>query len=170
MIKCAFEISKIKPTLWWLHESSAKNTNVYIKYREIYPELDNTDWMDRLRIVAVSNRAKKNFEYYYPGMVDEIMPLGLRDDFSEAKKLEKGEKVVFTIVGGVSKIKGQDIFVEAAKKVEAHCPGRAEFWIVGDVSTSSFAGNVRNSAKGTSNFSASATFRKRIPSSFLPTT
>jgi glycosyltransferase involved in cell wall biosynthesis len=131
-IPYAYEFSSVRPTLWWIHENpDGFGEAAYAETKERFYRLDASAWMNRPRIVAVNNRAKDVFESYYPGKVKDTMAYGLPDEGDVAPSLKKGEKIVFAIVGTVIQRKGQDLFIEAAKRLTKRYPGKCEFWIVG---------------------------------------
>ena len=150
MIRVASEVSKYKPVLWWLHESSNKHSDIYDRYRHWFPEYDNTQWMSRLRIYAVSEIAKKNFEEYYPNMVNGILPYGIPDENEllyqqTGKTLRK--KIIFAIIGSISKLKAQDVFLKAARNLMEEYEDQTEFWLIGRVCQNASVNEVRNLAE-----------------------
>ena len=57
MISCASEISKIRPTMWWIHEPSEMYKNIIVQFHQYM----NEDKLKRINIYAVSSIAQRNF-------------------------------------------------------------------------------------------------------------
>ena len=129
-IKFAYEFSKIRPTIWWIHEpSDAFGETLYCDTQKEFPTLNNSIWMKRIRVLMVNERAKKTFDSYYHAVSAGTMAYALPD---EAQSLRKSAgKIVFCVAGTVIPRKGQDIFIDASKRVELAYPNRCEFWIIG---------------------------------------
>ena len=127
MISCACEISKFKPVLWWLHEVSA----YYESTRKEFSKYDNISAMKHINVVAVSEIARRNFEVYYPGRVNAILPYGIPDEYIPNVETNKSDKFVFAIIGGIEKRKAQKIFVQAVMNFAQEEMADLEFLIIG---------------------------------------
>lgn len=128
MIQCACEISKYRPVLWWIHEPKFVFEQT-IKYFPVYAHEQS---MKYTSIYAVSDIAKDNFNNYFPHTANNILHYGIPDmlDINEKiKRKNKKKKIIFAIIGTVTELKAQDIFLQAANQIEA--AGQAEFWIIG---------------------------------------
>lgn len=127
MMKCACKIKKIKKIYWWLHESLV----IYDWFIKENSDMKQEDF-DGIEIYAVSEPARNNFHRYYPGTKVDILTYGIPDienkDFLNLKK----DKMVFAIIGGVSKIKGHDILLKAINKLTVKEQLKTEFWIIGE--------------------------------------
>lgn len=129
-VHCVYELGKIKPVVWWLHESDVYG-KIYQKTFESFPWYRETLEIDTVNVVAVSDKAKENFQRYYPSIDVRIMPYGLPD---EILNIDYGhEKMIFAIIGNVCYLKGQDIFIDAALRAISEERTKAEFWIIGSI-------------------------------------
>ena len=126
----AIKASKLCPTLWWLHEPSNQFCNFYSNINQEFPELQDVRRLSHLRIAAVSKRAQANFEAYYPGRVDTILPYCLPDS-GQYFINEPHENVTFAIIGGVYKCKAQDVFLQSVALLPQQIREKAEFRIIG---------------------------------------
>ena len=133
MIRAACEISKNRKAIWWLHEPSQRYCDVYGYHRKKYTEYDNTETMKNLRILAVSNIAKRNFEEFYPGRIDGLLTYGMPDKIKQLdiKAHDLNKPIVIAVIGVVYSLKGIDVFVKAACKVIATNTTNVEFRIIG---------------------------------------
>lgn len=148
LIQCAYEISCYKPTVWWIHECSAK-------YEKYYPDTIErfAEYIDKIRssaidIVGVSSIAKDNFNEYFSDCIHEILPYGISDD-GYAPEFQSGEdeKIVFAIIGEFCERKGQREFLEAIKMLNSSERKNAEFWFIGKDTNSEYAKNVTLAAE-----------------------
>lgn len=132
-IDIACEISKIKPTIWWIHESSEKYDIAY-KKRWIYGgKYNNKDNFSDIYIMAVSNIAKENFEAYYNDTIKRIVPFGLEDWYMPSNgKKEDYNKIIFCVIGNICRTKNQVLVVDVFKKLPKKYQDRAECWLIGD--------------------------------------
>lgn len=147
LMPCAVEISKIRPVLWWLHEPN----EIYLSTFEAFPKYTNESF-ERINIVAVSEIAKNNFEECFLHKIDGILPYGIPDDppwQDYRDDLNPNGEIVFAIIGTVAKIKGQDVFLQAAQKLKNKYGERAAFWIVGFCGDTPYAEDIRQSASET---------------------
>ena len=129
-IMVAFQCSFVKPVIFWLHES--EDTKYYHTYRSTYPHcfeiIDQYKWMEKIRVLAVSDIAKKPFNRVFDGINVDIVPLGIADNYIEAKQ---DDISVFAIIGGIYRLKRQKEFVAAAKTIIKEYDN-CEFWIIGE--------------------------------------
>lgn len=127
-IHCACELSAFKPVIWWIHEND-KYCEIYRNTFKLFPHYQKNIKVNTVNILAVSERAMMNFHKYYPDIDVNIMPYGLPDFFSNHQYRKK--KMVFAIIGTISYLKGQDIFINAVKQLGDNEFRLAEFWIIG---------------------------------------
>lgn len=114
------------PVIWWIHEVDDCYDLVDI---EKLPRIQGRD----ISIFAVGNYALDAYKRYFKNDNSKILLYGIPDTNKLYKiKKEKEDKLVFAIVGLVSKRKGQDLFVEAIKKLSKEELHQAEFWIIGN--------------------------------------
>ena len=149
MLRCACIVSRVRPVLWWLHESSAGYTRAYPLTKDNHWEYDNTDAMKYLHIMAVSGKAKENFNYYYPSRVREILPYGIPDTYMRDRKKEH-KKHIFAVIGEVYRLKAQMIFLEAVSMLTEKERDHVEFWLIGKCGNDPYASEVKQKARGIS--------------------
>lgn len=134
MMNCAFEISKIRPVLWWIHEDRSVWKSFYQDTQKEFHEINTLEWMDRLEVLGVSEIAKEAFNYFYPSVIERILPFGIPDRF-ENENTGKPEfahnKIVFAVTAGFSIYKGQSVLVEAVKKLSIQEKEAIEIWFIG---------------------------------------
>ncbi len=147
MISCAYVISKHLPTFWWIHENM--RDGLYELYRSFFPEYDNSEWMNRISIIAVSGVAKKAFEVFYPNRVDCIIPVGISD---EVKARDSHDGVITAIIGGTSHTKGQDVFVKAVDSLSERYKDNSEFWLIGGIGKDKYGAKISKWIKSKSYF------------------
>jgi len=142
-IHSAYELGKIKPLVWWLHESDVYG-NIYQKVFATFPYYRDNLKIDTVNVVAVSENARNNFKRYYPNIDAGIMAYGLPDE--REKAVSNNKKMIFAIIGYISLLKGQDILIEAIKKMSEEERNKAEFWFIGSTE-SDFAQKILQEAK-----------------------
>ncbi|MGE9842293.1 glycosyltransferase family 4 protein [Selenomonas bovis] len=126
MVRFAIRAAHWRPVLWWLHECQ----DVYPEILDEFTETKDDRLFSHLRIAAVSKRAQANFEHYYPGRVDTILPYCLPNRGQDFRN-EPHESVTFAIIGGVCKRKAQDVFLQAVALLPQQLREKAEFRIIG---------------------------------------
>lgn len=141
MIQCACEISQYKPVLWWIHESS-------ISYNAILKEFvhyANQKSIQYANIYAVSSMAKTNFNAHFPNGIKRILSYGIPDVKLPNNRTSKRLGFVFAIIGYICELKAQDIFLQAAKGVNAD--EEIEFWVIGDLDKDAYGCKIMETAK-----------------------
>ncbi len=146
MLRCACIVSRVRPVLWWLHESSSSYTRAYPLTRDNHWEYDNVDAMKYLHIMAVSVKAKENFNHYYKSRIREILPYGIPDTYMPGKKKEH-KKHVFAVIGEVYQLKAQKIFLEAISMLTEKERNNVEFWLIGKCGNDPYASEVKRKAR-----------------------
>ncbi len=146
MIRCACEISCIKPVIWWIHECSHEQVEIYARIRDNYSEYDNLAAMRNIRIVAVSAIAAKNFNFFYKDRIKEILPYGVLDLYSDRNNDVHG-KCVFAIIGSVLPRKAQSVFLDAVAMLAKEEKENTEFWIVGNCGEDPYSVEVREKSE-----------------------
>lgn len=147
MIEAVSIISSKKPVIWWIHEPGDKYSKIYSNTMEIFHKYIGIDNFHDAYIVAVSKIAKDNFEKYYPNRVECLMPYGIADEAIVEES--RGKEFVFAIVGGVSKLKAQHIFIAAAKKLMETTRCELRFMIIGSYGEDEYTEAVKESIKYT---------------------
>jgi glycosyltransferase involved in cell wall biosynthesis len=96
-------------------------------------------------ILAVSDVAKNNFCRYFPDTNVEVLTYGIPDEAAGYYGTGKKERLVFAVIGSIEVRKAQDIFIEAADKLNC---ADAEFWIIGKNHQDDYCQRVRVMADG----------------------
>lgn len=132
MMPCACEISHFRPTIWWIHECSARFETYFPDTMKEFEEYAHEVMAPYMDVVGVSPVARENFNAYFPDRIRENLSYGIPDN-GTVRKREKREngKVVFAVIGSICRRKGQKEFLEAIKKMEEQVGEPAEFWIIG---------------------------------------
>lgn len=140
MIHCVKDINLKRRIVWWVHEYRNLFDNVAKEFSSIgVQDFFNTS------IYAVGNRCRDIFIEIYPQVEVKVMPLGI-PDVSKQQITKTGNKVIFAIIGGVSQLKSQAVFLEAECRLTKEEKESAEFWIIGNISDSSYADKVKKMA------------------------
>ena len=114
-----------KKVIWWIHETigyDLLNNNL----------IRHMIRSDLLSVYAVSPLVKRRMIQ----IIGKDLNIGeLAYGLPIYKDVRKGiihqKKKIFTIIGGIGKIKGQDIFIKAVENLQTDYRKKAEFWIVG---------------------------------------
>lgn len=140
MILSAIEIAKYRTVIMWLHDSD--NIYEYMNYwrDEIMQGINN----EKLKICAVSKIAKNNFCQWIKNYPIDILPCGVPDDECTNSS---NSKLIFSTIGSIHPIKGQDIMLQAIKKLPSYLLEQAEFWIIGKGTDEVFYQNIAESAR-----------------------
>lgn len=139
MIKCAQEVRKIRPVLWWIHEPSVLYPPIITKY----PDCIDEEKLSDIEIYAVSKNAQKNFNMVFPDRIKKNLPYGIPD--MSAKKTgirKKNKKLIFAVIGIVSNLKSQDVFLDAVTEVRDS--DRAEYWMIGNVPDDAYGRKIKD--------------------------
>lgn len=139
MIRCACEISKLKPVIWWIHEFKSLFDDTIYQFDE-YADLIA---MSKINILAVSNISKNYFNSYFPGRIKNTLPFGIPDmnKFIDTQN----EQTHFAIIGSVIPRKAQDIFIQAIKLLTEQDKKRAQFSIIGHIGNDDYSTKIKNS-------------------------
>ena len=122
---------------WWFHDPMNVYQNEIHKIQKYIQIKKNKDGVNKslfckknIAVHAVSEIAAKVFISIFGEIIDknvDILPYAL-PDISNGTLNVKSDKIIFSIIGYSTPIKGQDIFVNAVKKMKYS--DKAEFWIV----------------------------------------
>lgn len=140
MILCASEISRIKSVIWWIHESSAEYYEPVINR---FSEYAAEKQLEKVSIYAVSRIAQKKFNCYFPDRIRQVMAYGIPDERQNTTGNRKESRLVFAVVGGLMSRKGQDIFLEAVKKLEFHRNADIKFRLIGGIGQNAYSDRIR---------------------------
>lgn len=139
MVLCAYEISKIKPVLWWIHESKELYENIIYQFSQCTkPEL-----LSNINTLAVSSISQKNFNYYFPDLIKDTLAYGIPDryEYTSSKGI-----LIFALIGTIQPLKAQDIFIQAVKLLKNSDKKNVQFWIIGHLGTDSYSRSIKDSA------------------------
>lgn len=119
---------KGKPSIWWIHESEGEYINCY----EGLPEL----LQNNISVLTVGKRANQWLHKYRPWFETKELLYTIEDmsSYNEAKggsAADDDVKTTFAIVGTLSKLKGQDILLEAIDKLSEDEQERCRLVFVG---------------------------------------
>lgn len=125
------------PVIWWLHDPS-------FFYEMIHEDLLKKIDQRNLFLYSVGKLPADAYRKYFPKAKFETLLYGVMDRNVNYNNKVQTNKMIFMVVGYVREWKGQDVFVNAAKRFDKNFPGKAEFLIVGDDS-SLFAQKLKES-------------------------
>lgn len=114
-----------KKVIWWIHETGALESMDKDLLREIVGNrLVSTCAVSRLVARGVTRKL---------GSMAEIRELrfGIPEYGKVFREESEHGKMVFALIGGIGRIKGQDIFIRAVECLGSSYREKAEFWIVG---------------------------------------
>ncbi len=148
MLVTACEISIKKPTIWWIHECSHKYDGHYERTKRIYKGYDDVSKMEKVCIVAVSEIAKNNFNYFYPNRIRECLAYGIPDERKQDfAPLSLKDKVILAVIGTMSVRKNQKVLLNAFKQLPVEVAQQLEIRFIGDCNTQ-YGMEVQAEAKG----------------------
>ena len=105
--------------------------------------------MKKINIVAVSEIAKKNFDFHFPHLIKDTMSYGIPDRYENLNQhnyAHKKNHLVFALIGGVTVRKAQDVFLNAIKLLSINDRKNLEFWIIGSIGNNDYANKIRDMA------------------------
>ena len=143
MIPSACEISRIKPVLWWIHESERK---LYENILHRFEGQVGGQQLEKVNIRAVSRVAQNRFNYCFPDRIRELLSYGIPDEKKENSFSYRAEPLVFAIIGMVHQGKAQDVFVRAVTQLPREEKRNLQFLIIGPIGTDAYAGSIREMA------------------------
>lgn len=124
------------PVVWWLHDSA-------FFYDGVNPDVLKAVSSEKMQVCAVGPVARSAMERFRLDLSIEDLLYGVTDEAGRARRQEKGcGRVRFVTIGYIEERKGQDILVQALRKIPKETRKRAEFYIVGQ-DTSLLAGQIR---------------------------
>jgi len=147
-IRVACSMRKKLPVIWWIHEADDAYETIYPEYRERFKEYDDVSQMDGIRIFGVSRLAADIFSHHYPGVTVGVLPYGIPDE-GRGTLTHPRKPIIFAIIGGVSRLKGQREFLRAVQKCEMQgaWENEAEIWLIGRLVDNPYAAEVRSIAE-----------------------
>lgn len=114
------------PIVWWIHEPEAL-------YKSVIPELIDKISKVNLRVYTVSKVAEQALHKFWNNVETQNLIYGIPDS-GLIKKINKNtgkSKMRFVTIGGMSKIKGYDILLEAVSLLTEEEKEASEFFAVG---------------------------------------
>lgn len=140
MIASACELSKEQPVLWWIHEAKESYKVVIEQFKKYI----NLEYLKKINIYAVSNIAQKNFNYFFPERIQNLLPYGIPDNIELIDYESNKKELVFAIIGRISYIKAQDIFIEAIRLLSPQIKKKVRFWIIGAIGNDDYSNKIKN--------------------------
>ena len=142
MYKSLLSHKKYSSIMWWLHDSE-------MLYQGINNEvLQDIDWKN-VFIYAVSDIAALPMVNRIGAINVGRFTYGLKDvaKFEANTYIDvKKDKLVFAMIGSVTKVKGVDVFLAAINEMDKSITDSCEFWIVGGHETA-FGREICNEAE-----------------------
>lgn len=112
------------PVVWWIHEGKQ-----YFEYfQTVLPDFRKLP--ANIHVFSVSHSVQQMLAQIY-GVSTEILHFGIKDEYTDHRK-NTGNKVRFLTAGMYSKVKAQDVLVEAIRKLPKEYLQRAEFFFCGN--------------------------------------
>lgn len=143
LLPCACEVSKIRPVLWWIHESEEL---LYQKIINRFGEYADKEHLEKVSVCGVSQVAQNKFNFYFPGRIKEILPYGIPDQKKETDFSDGIGPLVFAIIGTVHSGKAQDVFIKAIRLLQREEKKNARFFMIGSIGTDAYSNRVREEA------------------------
>lgn len=118
------ELDKEMPIIWWLHDSEFFYDGVD---KKVLRSID----FDRVRVVSVGKVPQNAIRRIVPELPVGQLLYGVEDVAASQEPISDREKVIFTTIGYVEERKGQDILIDAIRKLPDSIKKQCEFWLVG---------------------------------------
>lgn len=119
-------LQKQNNVIWWIHESKLLEDLCL----NLHPEIGNVLPIAK-NLYAVSEYSKSIVNKYNSNV--SILRYGINDTYSETSSMKNNEKVIFTMLGTVSLVKGTDLLVEALRLLPAEYKEKSVFNIIGRI-------------------------------------
>lgn len=113
------------PVLWWLHEGR----QYFDYFANVLPDFKVLP--ANIHVFSVGHYVQRVIEDLY-GVHTEILHFGIGDLPAQNEKRVDNEKVCFLTAGTYSKVKAQDVLVDAIRKLPEGYLARAEFFFCGN--------------------------------------
>lgn len=141
--KAANILNKKLPCIWWCHEATTFNT--FMEFKKYSKDAKNA--IENFpEIYTVSNFAKSYIDKYHKNV--KILPYGIKDDYEKYKNyFQRNQKLVFTMVGTIYPVKGQDIFIDAIINLPPEIRSKAVFKFIGKPFDTEFYKTLINKSK-----------------------
>lgn len=115
-----------RPIIWWLHESE----EVYSGW---WPRAKPERIGSNVSIYAVGHRAIATYKKYFKNDNCKNLIYGIPNINDNWQKgyVKNHDNIVFAVIGVLQPRKGQDIFIEAIRRMRPEDKANAEFWLIG---------------------------------------
>ncbi len=127
-MRAACFASKIVPTIWWIHEAmDFEEGGIYAKAKSDFKLINDIEWLNRLNVIAVSERASEAFSNCF-GRKLNVIPIGMTDQQTKGCLHKKTIKIA--TIGYIREDKNQLTFVQAADSIEND---DVKYYMIGNV-------------------------------------
>lgn len=138
------------PMLWWLHEPSSKFWPTYQNTLSHYPQYFNHKYLESISVFAVSRVAKRAFQEYFPDISPSLLPYCVQDEQDIENTdltFSCGERITFAVIGVLSELKQQSLFLEAVEKLNLLYADKIRFLLIGKASENAYVREVLSHAE-----------------------
>lgn len=131
------------PAIWWIHEAEA----AFINYCDRMPDVLESN----ITVRTVGPRVRQTLHKYRPWLETKDLLYAIEDMASGCGETWRDRAsgrsdVTFALVGSLERRKGQDVLLEAVRKLSQEDRGRCRFIIVGEELEEGIAAKVRAAA------------------------
>lgn len=113
-----------KKIIWWIHETAT----IHDVSKRVFRRIAAAEYVE---ILSVGELIDKNiWELYGDDISVRRLLFGLRD-YVKVFSPAKNSKMTIACIGGISEIKGQDLFIDAIELLPKKLKDKAVFWIIG---------------------------------------
>jgi len=136
LIKNAIQMVGRNRIILWLHDPSIVYNNIITQYKEYM----NIEQLSKIKeIYAVSIIAKNNLKRYVDIDNINILPCGVENTSKLKDKYINTEKITFAVIGNISSLKNQELFIKAIQKIQSINNKKIEFDIIGRIGDQKYA-------------------------------
>lgn len=114
-----------KKMFWWIHETATIH-DISLETFQYIKDMKNCI------ILSTSELIEENLNLLYGSPLNmKRLCYGLEEYYIEHQNNDVRNCITFACIGGISLIKGQDIFIRAVDKLNDSVKNKARFWIIG---------------------------------------
>ena len=118
------QLVTIIPTCLWIHEPSECYSEICVNKIDEYA-------LRLVDVLTVNRIADNNFKKHYPDIVTREFRYGMQE-FNKTARKRQDNRLIFALIGGFSKRKGQDFFLDAIASLnESDIIDDFECWLIG---------------------------------------
>lgn len=141
MLPVVCQVSKLRPTFWWIHEPSDMYADVLKRFHSFLGQQP----FYNVNIKAVSNVPRRNFNTYFPNRIQDTLAYGIPDKFDEEQDDREKTAFIFAVIGGVVPRKAQDVFIKAVDLISRRQMPETdiEYWLIGGISENEYSNLIR---------------------------